>query len=451
MTGDDFRVIVVGGGVGGLEAILALRELDANVDIELLTDATEFQVVALSVTEPFGAEPAPALPIGEFCEDLRVGYNRDRLAEIWPGEQRVLTDRGTELPYDALLISPGARRHAPAGESKAIAAGASPALVFAGAGQAAALETLIGQVGEDGGTLLFEVPAGPCWPLPLYELAVQATQRLAETGAKVALRTPEAAPLECFGEVASAQVADLLEMHGVDFASTRTARRDELAGPTPVHRVTIPELDVPEVTGVPQNAHGFIPTDRAMRVAGVERIWAVGDVTWFPLKQGGIAAEQADVAAAGIAAAAGHDVDPERLVFRPILRAALMTPDGPHFLRSATSGDRGADQHAPLWWPPAKVAGRLLAPYLARRHDPTYDVAELRDLEPEPRRDADHADAIGIALVGADIDARDGEYARALHWLDVAEGLNIVLPADYREKRRRWTAQAAAADLDRSD
>ncbi len=448
MAAEDFRVVVVGGGVGGLEAILALREADPNVNIELLSDDTAFRLVALSVTEPFGAEAAPELPIDDFCEDVHASRHRDRLAEIWPAEQRLLTEHGTELPYDALILSPGARRHTPAAESKQVAAGAPQALIFAGAGQAKALRAVIEEAAENGGTLLFEVPAGPSWPLPLYELALQAAQRLSETAARVAFQTPEHTPLQCFGAAASAQVADLLEMHGIEFSSTGGVPADGGREVEPTYRVTIPELDVPEIPGLPQNAHGFIPTDRAMRVPGAERVWAVGDATWFPIKQGGLAAEQADVAAAGIAAEIGHPVADERLVFRPILRAALMTPEGPHFLRSAApdadSGDQGTDQHAPLWWPPAKVAGRLLAPYLARRHDPTDDVGELRDLEPESRRESDHAEAIGIALVGADIDARDGEYTRALHWLDVAEGLNIVLPAEYREKRKRWTVLAAA-------
>ena len=59
----------------------------------------------------------------------------------------------------------------------------------------------------------------------------------------------------------------------------------------------------------------------------------------------------------------------------------------------------------PLWWPPAKVAGRYLAPYLTR-----------------------------------DADARWGDNAGALRWLAVAEQLNVLLPPEYAEKRRLWEA-----------
>jgi sulfide:quinone oxidoreductase len=54
----------------------------------------------------------------------------------------------------------------------------------------------------------------------------------------------------------------------------------------------------------------------ADRVADV--VWAAGDCTAFSAKTGGFAAEQADVAAAGIAAAAGASVQERQ--FDPMLR-----------------------------------------------------------------------------------------------------------------------------------
>jgi hypothetical protein len=50
----------------------------------------------------------------------------------------------------------------------------------------------------------------------------------------------------------------------------------------------------------------------------------------------------------------------------------LLTGDAPKFMRAEVAG--GADQPAvastsALWWPPSKIAGKRLAPYLALRHD----------------------------------------------------------------------------------
>ena len=97
---------------------------------------------------------------------------------------------------------------------------------------------------------------------------------------------------------------------------------------------------------------------------GVEGVWAAGDGTAFPLKQGGLAAQQAGAAAAAIAFSLGADVRPAP--FRPVLRGMLLDPAGPRFLDST----RGDVPTTPLWWPPTKVAAPHLWEYLAPAHVP---------------------------------------------------------------------------------
>ena len=84
-------------------------------------------------------------------------------------------------------------------------------------------------------------------------------------------------------------------------------------------------------------------------------------MTTRPLKQGGLATQQADVAAAAIAKAAGADVEAQE--YRPVLRAMLLTGSSPRYLRHAPH-DRGLAVDEAPWWPPHKIAGRELAPYL---------------------------------------------------------------------------------------
>ena len=97
---------------------------------------------------------------------------------------------------------------------------------------------------------------------------------------------------------------------------------------------------------------------------GVPDVYAAGDITAFPVKQGGIACQQADAAAAHIAARAGAPVKPEP--FAPVLRGMLLTERTAHFMRREARGAGDASQVAgrALWWPPAKIAGRELAGYL---------------------------------------------------------------------------------------
>jgi sulfide:quinone oxidoreductase len=99
-------------------------------------------------------------------------------------------------------------------------------------------------------------------------------------------------------------------------------------------------------------------------VLGLSDVYAAGDLTQFPVKQGGIAAQQADAVAGSIAADAGARVRP--VTFKPVLRGLLLTGMAPRFLRSEGGRPSLVDTNA-LWWPPAKIVGRYLAPFLAEQ------------------------------------------------------------------------------------
>jgi sulfide:quinone oxidoreductase len=87
-------------------------------------------------------------------------------------------------------------------------------------------------------------------------------------------------------------------------------------------------------------------------------------MTAFPIKQGGLAAQQADAAAESIAALAGASIEPRP--FKPVLRGLLLTGLSPRFLRAGVLDDTSTVDMEPLWWPPGKIAGRYLAPFLAQ-------------------------------------------------------------------------------------
>jgi sulfide:quinone oxidoreductase len=53
-----------------------------------------------------------------------------------------------------------------------------------------------------------------------------------------------------------------------------------------------------------------------------------------------------------------------------VLRGRLLTGGDPLFMRTELRGGRGATSTIstePLWWPPSKIFGRYLGPYLAER------------------------------------------------------------------------------------
>ena len=118
-------------------------------------------------------------------------------------------------------------------------------------------------------------------------------------------------------------------------------------------------------------------------------MFAAGDATAFPIKQGGLAAQQADAVAEAIAAGVGANVDPQP--FRPVLRGVLLTGGQPLYLHADLSGADGGDStisKEPLWWPPDKIAGRYLAPYLSSQ------VGDAADVMPE----GDHVVSLETAL-----------------------------------------------------
>jgi len=147
--------------------------------------------------------------------------------------------------------------------------------------------------------------------------------------------------------------------------------------------VALPALVGRPLPGVGGDDLGFVPVDAFCRVDGDRRAYAIGDMAAHRLKQGGLTAQQPDVAAACIAAAAGAAVRPEP--YDPVLRAVLFTGGQPRFLRHPASDEHegpAEDVNALPWWPPHKIVGRHLAPYLATHAELLEPVEDGRPRTP---------------------------------------------------------------------
>jgi len=223
----------------------------------------------------------------------------------------------------------------------------------------------------------FAVPDGASWPLPLYELALLTGSHLPTSSVdevELLLVTPEEQPLQLFEGagsdavrrlLAERRIAVLTGSSPVDYADGEL----RLAGGDSVEVdevVTVPRLEGPFLDWLPATDDGFIPIDAHGRVAGLADVYAAGDSTDFPVKQGGIAAQLADTAAEAIAAQAGADVVPRP--FRPVLRALLLTGEQPLYLRRKLPGTARAATVpiGSLLRPQAKIRGRYLSPFLTR-------------------------------------------------------------------------------------
>ena len=99
-------------------------------------------------------------------------------------------------------------------------------------------------------------------------------------------------------------------------------------------------------------------------MAGAPNVYAAGDVTSFPVKQGGIATQEADVAAEAIAAAAGVAIEPAP--FKPVMRGVLWTGAEPRYLYGRPAGGHGEVSQLsrePLW---AEQDGKIVGRHLGR-------------------------------------------------------------------------------------
>jgi CBS domain-containing protein len=168
--------------------------------------------------------------------------------------------------------------------------------------------------------------------------------------------------------------------------------------------VALPRLEGPRIGGIPQTYGGFIPVGPDAQVMGMPDVYAAGDITTFPVKQGGIAAQQAEVAAEAIAAKAGVEVTPRP--FRPVLRGLLLTGAGSRYLRADLVDDSTEMSLEPLWWPPAKIVGRYLAPFLAEfaRVDVSTEPTSEAGVPVEVELDADALESPSDRLLKAALD-----------------------------------------------
>src|SRR5437764_3714727 len=309
MTATPFRVAIAGGGVAGLEALLALRSLAGDrVDLTLVSPTDHFSYRPLAVARPFALGSPRQTPLSAAALDTGASFIEASLDSVDAAARTATLGNGEKLAYDALLL--------------AIGAAAEPAYSHAFTWDDRTDVDSIGGLLRDleegyAHRLAIVIPPGPGWPLPAYELAllIAADAQGMNMDADITLVTPEQAPLAIFGPRAVEMVDRELREAGVRVELNAYAELDPGPPRNLVLRPSGRRLEVSRVLALPRlrgrpphgvlaDAEGFVPVDPHGRVAGAEGVWAAGDGIAFPVKFGGLAAQQADAAAADIAAEA---------------------------------------------------------------------------------------------------------------------------------------------------
>lgn len=305
------RVVVLGGGFGGIAAATRLRELLSPRDEVVLVDRRRDFAMGLRKTwEVVGAHPLvdgtrPLDALRRFGIDVRCGT----IEAIDPAARGVRVD-GEAIDADALVVALGAELD-PASVPGLVEHGID---VWDRRNAARARDALAAFAG---GRLLVGVFGAPyaCPPGP-YELALLAADALAARGvsATVEVFVPMPIALPAVGPVESAKIEAILESAGialhrgrravaVDAGAVRFAEGEDQAFDlllaVPPHRC--PAVLV-EAGLAP--AGGWVAVDPGTLATAFDGVHAVGDCTaiglanGLPLPKAGVFAEAEGVVAA---------------------------------------------------------------------------------------------------------------------------------------------------------
>ena len=203
---DPLRVIVAGAGVGGLEALVALRGLVGHrVALTLVAPQDDFTVRALEVIEPFGLGQAQRYPLAELAADLDASFVRDAVARVECDDRVVHLQSGGELAYDVLVLAVGAFPY-PAYEH---------GVSFVSGRGADAVDAFVADLRVGlADRIAIVVPPGCAWTLPAYELALMVAA--VAKPRELTLVTPEHEPLSAFGAPAAELARAELDAAGVE-------------------------------------------------------------------------------------------------------------------------------------------------------------------------------------------------------------------------------------------
>jgi sulfide:quinone oxidoreductase len=361
-------VVIAGGGIAAVATAMAIADIsDGALSVRVAAPSDEFVLRPQIIGEAWG-DPPLAVPLSKVLGEFGAEHVHAKVMTVASDEFLAYCADGSELHYDYLVV----------------ATGADPVPAYRGAWTLAfdSLRDLLGD--REDAEVAIVVPPGTGWTLPAYQLALLLAANHRPRSLRVL--TWEARPLECFGPDAAGPAADLLARHGIAVSvntvvpiSCDVADLADMVFSLPLLRGTAPD-------GLGADHRRFIAVGPEGRVSGRGPVFAAGDVTAWPIKQGGLAGQQGEVVAQQICGEAGFIAAPRLDPY--VLRGKLQVPGGEalHLRRVLDGADPGVASSVELWRPP----GALLTWRLSR-----WLSAHRRDLP------ADRLGTFGHAVGGA--------------------------------------------------
>jgi sulfide:quinone oxidoreductase len=314
------RVLILGGGFGGIAAAVALRQLlDADDEIVLVERRPTF---VMGLRKNWAALTAGALGDGErplaLLSERGIRVVPGTVDAIRPAERAADVD-GKRWDADALVIALGAER-----DADRIPGFREGAIDIYDAAQSDRARKAIESF--SGGRLVIGIFGAPypCPPAP-FELAMLIDERLRARGIRDAIEVFSPLPLSLpiLGEAGCGSFEARLEGAGIAFmrrhAATAVEGGDVVFGETrrPFDLLLgVPPHRVPTVVAESGLTHGgpWVKVDPRTLETDQPSVYAIGDVTALPLangqmlpKAGAFAHAQGEVVAARIAATLAGD------------------------------------------------------------------------------------------------------------------------------------------------
>ncbi|RRS01440.1 NAD(P)/FAD-dependent oxidoreductase [Glycomyces terrestris] len=378
------RVLVVGGGLAGMETLFALRQrLGDRVDLTLVTDRDDFEFRPSTVYVPFGgAEDDLRIPVAVPAERQGITVRRGEVAWVETEPKRLALTDGCTLDYDYLVLATGA-----AMRPERVPGLAEHAHLVGSLEQMRELGRTLRRVRDaavDGSPqhVLFLVPPGNAWPGPVYELAFMLETWLRRSRVRdlvcLTFATFEDRYLEALGTglhpVIGEEFADRgiisraravvtgVEPNLVRFADGTAHTFDVLVSSAP-HTAAV------DYEGLPKDLNGFLLTEpQTRRVRCTDVVYAPGDAGDFPVKLGYLSLLQADAVADDITARIDPAAVGEPRRFDPVGMFVLEMLDEAVYARTplALTGepDRARDGRrvgvSPIWHLGKKTLGVYL-------------------------------------------------------------------------------------------